>query len=330
MGFIRGGLGFIASILLLGSFLMMNLFLNLDLSLDYDNVKLEIASVVKGLAQGGTGVTEKIKESFVFTDSYCKNNTDFIIDQGGEIFEVPCSIIEDLGEKEINLTEKINEKFVFAEEYCENNTDFVFSQEGYVFEIPCSVVNDGPDNFVDYGINQTLEKIYYKEYNCGFFECLRTEFPFFLISKQAKDSSKNRFYFYLIISLILIAIMFFLIESKSSWFVVVGSLLVISSLPFIKISAFLSFLSNSFLAFIPILFSESYMVFLISFILGVIILGVGILLKFWDFGNFILEKFGKKEEIKQKNIKEQKIKKEDIKQKPKGNTSNINQIKQKV
>jgi len=291
MGFIRGALAFIVSILLLGSFLMMNLFLNLDLSLDYDNVKPEIASAIKDLTQGRTGVTEKIKESFVFTESYCKNNTDFIIDQGGEVFEVPCSVIGSFNQSEINLTEKINEKFVFAESYCVNNTDFVFSQEGYVFEIPCSVVDEGPDNFIDYGINQTIEKFYYKEYNCDFFECLKTEFPFFLISKKAKDSSKNRFYFYLFISLILIAIMFFLIESKTSWLIVTGSLLLISSLPFIKISAFLSFfLSSSFLDFILILFNESYKVFLISFIIGIVLIGIGIVLKFWSFSNFILEK----------------------------------------
>ena len=66
MGFIRGGLGFFASILLLISFLVMNLFLNLDLSLAYDNVKPEISSAIKDLAQGSGN--SKIKENFLFSD----------------------------------------------------------------------------------------------------------------------------------------------------------------------------------------------------------------------------------------------------------------------
>lgn len=247
MGLIRGGLSFITGILLLISFLAMNLFLTIDLSLDYDNVKPKIASAVK-----------------------------------------------DVAENELNLTKEIKENFVFAELHCQNNTDFIFIQGEYVFEIPCSVVSEGPDEFIDYGINQAIDDIYYKKYECSFLDCLRTEFPFFLISEQAKDSSKNRFYSSLVISLILITTMFFLTEKKSNLFIITGSLLAISSLPFTKISAFLSFLDDSFLEFVLVLFSESHNVFLISFILGIIIIGIGIALKFWDFGNFISEKFGRK------------------------------------
>jgi len=246
MGLIRGGLVFIIGSLLLFSFLSMNLFLTFGLSLDYDNVKPKIVTTIKDIAENKT-----------------------------------------------NLTNEIKDNFVFAESHCQNNTDFVFSQDKYVFEIPCSVVIQGSDKFIDYGINQAIDETYYKSYECDFFDCLRTEFPFFLISEQAKDSSKNRFYFSLIVSLILIAIMFFLTEKKSSLFIIAGSLLAISSLPFIKISAFFSFLDNSFLEFIPILFSESHNVFLISFTIGIIIIGVGVAMKFWDFGSFILEKFGR-------------------------------------
>ena len=191
------------------------------------------------------------------------------------------SAVKNLAEDEINLTEEIKENFVFAEVHCQNNTDFVFSQDEYVFEIPCSVVSQGPDGFINYGINQAIDEIYYKSYECSFFDCLRTEFPFFLISEQAKDSSKNRFYFSLIVSLILITLLFFLTEKKSSLFIITGSLLAISSLPFIKINTFLSFLDDSFLGFVLVLFSESYNVFLISFTIGIIIIGMGVAMKFW-------------------------------------------------
>jgi|TARA_Y100000310_G_scaffold17671_1_gene17446 hypothetical protein len=292
MGFIRGGLSFFIGILLFFSFLAMNFFLTLDLSLDYENVKPKLSSAVKDLAQDEEAIGI-INENLAHTESNCQNETDFIIEQDGETFEVPCSVLESVDQTEINFTEKINEEFGFAESYCENNTDFVFSQEGQVFEIPCSVVDQGPEKVIEYGINQKIEEFYYKSYDCGFFECLRTEFPFFLVSEQAKDSSKNRFYFYLFLSLILITVMFFLAEKKSSWLIIIGSLLVISSLPFFKISAFLSFLDDSFLEFVLILFSESYKVFLISFIIGVAIVGLGVLLKFLNFGNSIANIFSK-------------------------------------
>ena len=112
------------------------------------------------------------------------------------------SVVKDIAENQINLTEKVKENFIFAKSYCQNNTNFVFSQENYTFNIPCTVVNQGPDKVIDYGINQMVNKIYYKSYQCSFFECLRTEFPFFLISEQAKNSLKSKFYYSLIISLL--------------------------------------------------------------------------------------------------------------------------------
>ena len=114
---------FFVGILLLISFLVMNVFLTLSLSLEYDNVKPKISSVVK-----------------------------------------------DLAENEINLTDEIEENFVFAEIYCQNNTEFIFSQGEYVFEIPCTIVDEGPESVIDYGINQIIDEVYYKEYDCGFFE----------------------------------------------------------------------------------------------------------------------------------------------------------------
>ena len=51
MGVIRGGLLVIVSVLLFVSLLAGNLFLTMSWSLDYDNVKTELVSVVKELVE---------------------------------------------------------------------------------------------------------------------------------------------------------------------------------------------------------------------------------------------------------------------------------------
>jgi hypothetical protein len=239
MGFIRGVLLVIASVLLFLSFLVGNVFLTLSLSLDYDNVHPELVSVVR-----------------------------------------------DMAEDKLNLEQEIEEKFESMELYCENDSEFVFSYEpGQVFVIPCDIVSQGSDAVIEYGINSFVEEIYYKDYDCDFWDCLgETEIPFFLVSEKARDYWNNKFCFLLIVSVILIALMFFLVEQKSHLFFVVGSLLAISALPFMKINWALSFLDAPFLQFFTIFFVKAYIVFLISFSLGILLLVIGLVLKLFEVG----------------------------------------------
>lgn len=200
--------------------------------------------------------------------------------------------ITELTGNEINLTKEIEEKFETIESHCENNSEFVFSEQGYTIDVSCEVVEEGHEAVVEEGVSDVIDKIYYENYSCGSpWKCLISfENPLFLLSEQAKNYWKSMFYYSLIVSLFLVAIMFFLVERKSNLFFGIGFLLIISSLPFMKINAFLSFFDYSFLQFITILFSEAYKVFLITSILGVVILLVGIGLKFFNFGSIILDK----------------------------------------
>tara|TARA_Y100000310_G_scaffold27990_1_gene26607 strand:+ start:496 stop:1305 length:810 start_codon:yes stop_codon:yes gene_type:complete len=250
MGFIRGSLLFTAGILLFVSFLAGNVFLTLTLSMNPENVQEQVVS-----------------------------NFDEII-----------SSVESEGD--INLTKEMKDKFPLIESYCENNTEFVYSQEGYTIDIPCSTVAKGEEAVFEEGVGDIIEEVYTQEYTCdSFWKCvLNSENPLFLFSEQTKDYLKSKFYLSLFISLFLITIMFFLVEQKTNFFLATGSLLIISSLPFMKINTLLSFFDYSFLQFLPVLFSEAYFVFLISFIAGIIILTLGLALKFFHFGNFITEK----------------------------------------
>lgn len=249
MGIIRGGLLVIASVLLFLLFLVGNFLLTFNLSLDYENVKPEIASIVNDMAQ-----------------------------------------------EEFDLNQKINEIYPEMVLYCENNSEYVFSEQGYTFVIPCSVVAGGSESIIEYGTNSLIEDVYYDEYDCGFWNCFKeTEQPFFLVSKKSQDYFLGKFYLVLFSSIALIALMFFLVEKKTNLPIIVGVLLGVSALLFVKFDWLFSFTSeNYFLQFFTIFFSKSFTVFLISFILGLLILVVGIILKLFVVGFKISNLFTKK------------------------------------
>ena len=79
-----------------------------------------------------------------------------------------------------------------------------------------------------------------KTYNCDFWDCLvKDEAPFFLVSKKAHDYWLEKFYFALVASLILLAITFFLVENKLNWPIYAGSILILSTIPLLKIESLL-------------------------------------------------------------------------------------------
>jgi len=273
--------------------------------------KLLLLNFFMGVIRGGLLVIVIISLFLVFLIGNIFLTLYFSLDYVNVKSEL-VSVVKDAVEEEISLIGGIEEEFGFMELTCQNNSNFVFSDDvsGYVFEIPCEIIFQGYDAVIDYQLNIFVEEVYYEDYDCGFLECIKeTERPFFLVSEKAKDYWKNKLYFSLIISIILIVAMFFLIEQKYNLPIVVGSLLAVSALPFMKLNWVLSFLpASSFLQFFTIFFTKAYTVFLISFIFGIIILIVGIILKFFQIGfkiNDLFSKFSKKDKkVSSKEVKE--------------------------
>jgi len=216
-------------------------------------------------------------------------------------------IVENIDNKEIE--EIIDENMGLIEEDCVNNSEYVFTQEGYTIDIPCETVDEGKEAIIEEGISDIVDEVYYEEYSCeSFWRCtLGSENPTYLLSDQSKQYWKKIFYYILIFSLILIGAMFFLIENKTNLFLIVGTLLIISSLPFIALGKVFLFLNNSFLQLIPILLSGAYTVFLISFILGLVLVGIGIALKFAIFGGFIARMLHREGKNRIKEVKQDKV-----------------------
>lgn len=226
MGLIRGGLFYISILLLLISFISMNLLLTLYLSLDYQNIKPEL-----DLIAGQLGVTDS-------SELYYKDYED-------------CSVW-DIG------------KFV--------DTD------------------NGKGNCLTY-----------------------------FISEQAMEYWSGKFVLLLLVSLVLIVAMFFLFESKANFLIGIGILFILASLPFIKLSWFLTmFFNKSLFSIFSSMFNQAYRIFIMSFSVGLFLVLMGIGFKIWGFGIFIEKKVEgaveeNKEEKEKEEVKEVEEKKENIK-----------------
>lgn len=216
---------------------------------------------------------------------------------------------------DINVKGVIEENIPSMQEHCESKTEFSFEDPntGQSFTIPCDIVAQGSDAIVDYSIDTFVEELYYEDYDCGFWDCFeRTGSPLFLISEKAKNYWNSKFYLALMVSVILVALMFLLVEKKSNLFVIAGSLLIISALPFMKLDWALSFISDKpFLELLTIFFTKAHTVFLIALISGIVVLSVGILLKLFGVGftiSNIFSRFQKKGAKKDKKFSKDEVK----------------------
>ena len=252
-----------------------------------------------GLIRGGLFVIASVLLFIVFLAGNLFLTLSMSLEYNNIQKELP-PIVKDYAEEKFQVTNTIENELGTIQAYCQNTSEYVFSEQGHTFVVPCEIISQGPEAIVNNEINKLIEQKYYQDYTCGFLECIsQQETAFFLISEKAKNYWLERLYFSLISALVLILLMFLLIEKKTNLPLVVGSLLLIASLPFIKLSVVISlipvFIEKTLVSLLGVLVKKSYNVFLISAIVGLIILGSGIILKFFKIGFKIFGLFGKKD-----------------------------------
>ncbi|MDP2672615.1 MAG: hypothetical protein Q8O84_02275 [Nanoarchaeota archaeon] len=242
MGFIRGSLLVFISALILISFLVLGIFATLNYSLKYEVVKPQIKS---------------------FINEFVKN--------------------------EVNDT-IINEQVKILQTYCKTNQDYAFNDEttNYTFVVPCETIAKGTDEIINAETEILIDEYYSKKYECGFLECFKdSESSFVIISQHAKDFWKKQFYTFLIVSFLLAVLIFLLVEKKKNFPILIGVLLILGFLPILALSGIVNFIMSSLALSIPfdlssialIFFSKSNSVFLTGFIIGAILIGIGIFFK---------------------------------------------------
>lgn len=168
----------------------------------------------------------------------------------------------------------------------QNNTSLNFSLNEEKISVPCEVVNTGAKPVIEYVINESIPLYYYKNYNCTLIDCVQKENqPLALVSQNAKNYWGKEFSSLLIISLIIFGLLFLFVKEKYSAFVLAGIMTIFSAIPFRQITWILSLLPD-LLPFkvIPIFFTESGSVFVLMLIIGILLISIGIGIKFFDWG----------------------------------------------
>tara|TARA_Y100000310_G_C20607484_1_gene776283 strand:- start:165 stop:950 length:786 start_codon:yes stop_codon:yes gene_type:complete len=221
-----------------------------------------------------------------------------------EIIANPDEITKSFGGE--NVSKEVDSIYPAMKSYCQNNTEYVFSLEGHTVDIPCSTVLEGKEAIIEEGVDDIIEETYYTEHECESFWTCVSDFnnPLFLFSEESKDYWQKMFYYSLFISLVLIVLMFFLVEQKSSLPIIVGSLLIVSSLPLIKIESLFSLFGESFEKIFSIFFSESTNVFFINLVIGIVIIALGVGMKSFNIGMSIFKKFDAKSKKRKNSDKE--------------------------
>lgn len=205
------------------------------------------------------------------------------------------------------LNFNLNEGYSALQTYCLMHDNYIYTDGNIHLEIPCDVVNKGMDSVIDYGVNNILQNIYYKNYTCGFMNCLQQDKnPLVLVSEKAHLFLRAKFYIMLLISIILFILLFLCTKKKSNSFIITGILMVLVSLITKSIDFLLVLVPQQIRDIVGLFFSKSHTVFLIFLITGIALIFIGILIKVLKLEVKIAERFSKKDK---KGISEDKVRK---------------------
>lgn len=185
------------------------------------------------------------------------------------------------------------EERVYLENYCSIESEYIFTYENYTFPIPCEIMEQGESSIVEYVTDNFIEVIYYAEYNCEFWECVKqSSIPFVLISQKARDYWYHNFLILFGFSIILFALTFFISGNRPWRFIIGGILIIFSALPFRNLNWILRFVPDNLDAIFSVFFTKAHSVFIVMIVIGILFIAGGILCKIfgWDL------KFNKKEE----------------------------------
>ena len=220
-------------------------------------------------------------------------------------------------EDELNTTDFIDDsELQEAQKYCLNNSYFVqdsnFSDFGSALNISCSSINQGEEAITQEILNEIIEQVYYKDYDCKFTQCLEEgQNVFYLVSQDFQGYLLSKVYLAFFIVITLFILIFLLAESKANAFIISGVLIIISALPFLKAETLFSSMGSEIFQFVSLMFVASTAVFIKVFIIGLVVLIIGIILKFFNIGFKISEFFNNLR--KDKKIDES-VSKEEVKE----------------
>lgn len=231
-----------------------------------------------------------------------------------------------VGEK-LNSAE-LNKTFSSMKNYCKTNPTFsyVFKEGNYSYNLSCKNLPNSTSELVSQTTSYFVSDFYYKTYSCEFWSCFKEQgVPFFLVSKYSQNYWHKLFVKLILFSILLFVLLFFLTKRKANAFILSGALLVIASLPVLKLKTLGTNIVEKMFSpigeavswgaskdtitnIVGVFFSESSRVFLTYFVIGIILLIAGIVFSFMSFGFKIFEKVDKIEKENETEELKEKVK----------------------
>jgi hypothetical protein len=270
----------------------MNSFLTISKSLEYENIKPELNNILEKNIGNNITLPEHLFESMNKT---CSNpgSFNYIDIKHNRNLLIPCEIIISGPEAVTGLLS--NNTLILEEEKTEIESNYnsmlntclnqgsYSIQMGYINStLSCDKLEEGKQIIIQEIEDDITLNLYNKEYSCGYWSCIKEGTPEVLISKQSQEYWKNKFYLFLIISLAITALLFIIIDNKTNLPIIIGILLVISTLPILKLYDLIIWLLGKewlqFLGIFETLLNKSTSIFNLSLFFGVILIlsGIGI------------------------------------------------------
>lgn len=216
----------------------------------------------------------------------------------------------------------LNVDSVFGENlnnYCNVDSEYIFNYGNESFTIPCEVIEKGEDSIFAYIRDNFIEQIYYANYECEFWECVKTsEIPFVLISDKARVYWAGNGFLLAVMSLVLFGLIFLVAEKRPSKFISVGILLAFCSLPFKNMDWILKLVPAQVAPLFSLFSQKAHFVFVIMLIVSVvfILLGIVALIFGWKmkFKDDSSEKKDSLHNISQNQLQNKTVSKEEVRQ----------------
>lgn len=266
MGFIRGAIVFILSIILFLIILSAGILLTLSMSLEYENVQEHISQNVPKIIQ------------------------------------------------ELNAGEVIQVQQIGMQLFCETQESYDLVFENLTIPIPCNIIETGTEEVLEYVITNLAQILYYKQYDCEFFDCFNSmENALVLLSEDAKEYWKSKFYLSILAFAVILLLMFLIANKKHSPLIITGILTIIAALLMKQIDWLTNLLPDfEYIELATIFFTKANTVFLTFLIIGIVLTLVGFAMGFFNWGMKISEFL---ENIIQKKNQNQKTTKNTTKKK---------------
>ena len=218
--------------------------------------------------------------------------------------------------KEYNIFNQLEQNKIYTQAYCLQHEKIYFNESELNLEFPCSVFLSGEDSIIEYAVNQLVDQLYYKQYNCKFWQCVKEQNPpLVLISEKSYQYWRALFYWSIILSVVLFLLIFLIAKDKSTPFIISGILIILTAIPFKSLNWIFNLIPMGDIAkFLSIFFTRAQSVFSTRLTLGIILLVLGLVLKISGLGKKMSWNYKKeenKQEEKEKDKKEE-TKKEQI------------------